>query len=181
MMGTGGGDGQPRWWTRQHHSFLLAAQVFSASTAQLNGSTGAEGTGRVGGRVCGGVGGSVGGGVGGGVGKGVGGTVTGGSGRAVTGRVVAQPLPIVLQQKSCCAWDHVVSHIENPASQSYGSDVDTPDSSQASSGSKSSKLSKQQPVIIQVKSLRGRTVSKSPPAPMYLYVVSCTCHPASPM
>merc|ERR1719458_2188374 len=121
--GTKGGGavgGQPRWWTRQHHAFLSAAQVFSESTAQLNGSTGPEGTGRVGGRVRGGVGG--------GVGKGVGGTVTGGSGRAVAGRVVAQPLPMVLQQKSCCACDHAVSHIENPASQSYRSVVvPTPD------------------------------------------------------
>merc|ERR1719394_2005843 len=152
-IGRSGGavGGHPRWWTLQHHSFLSAAHVFSASTAQLNGSTGPEGTGRVAGGVVGGVGG--------GVGNGVGGTVTGGSGRAVAGRVVAHPLPIVLQQKSCCAWDHVVSHIENPASQSYGSEVDTPDNNKAN---------RQQLVMMQVKSLRGRTVSKSPPAPTYL-------------
>jgi len=110
----------------------------------------------------------VGGGVGGGVGNGVGGTVTGGSGRAVAGRVVAQPLPMVLQQKSCCAGDHAVSHIENPASQSYGSVDPTPDSNQANRGSSNNKLNKQQLVMMQVKSLRGRTVSKSPPAPTYL-------------
>jgi len=107
--------------------------------------------------------------VGGGVGGGVGGTVIGGSGRAVAGRVVAHPLPMVLQQKSCCAWDHAVSHIENPASQSYGSEVDpNPDNNQANRGSNSNKLNKQQLVMMQVKSLRGRTVSKSPPAPTYL-------------
>merc|ERR1712242_16622 len=156
----GGGTvgGHPRWCTLQHHCFLSAAQESSTPVAQLNGSTGPEGAGRVGG----------------GVGGGVGGTVRGGSGRAVAGRVVAQPLPMVLQQKSCCAWDHVVSHIENPASQSYGSDVDpNPDSNQRSRGSNSSRLSKQQLVMMQVKSLLGRTTSKSPPAPMYLYVVSC--------
>jgi len=110
----------------------------------------------------------VGGGVGGGVGKGVGGNVTGGSGKAVAGRVVVHPLPIVLQQKSCCAWDHAVSHIENPASQSYGSVLAVPDSSQHNSGSNSNKLNRQQLVMMQVKSRLGRTVSKSPPAPIYL-------------
>ena len=41
MMGCGGGavGGQRRWWIRQHHSFLSAAQVFSGSTAQLKGSS----------------------------------------------------------------------------------------------------------------------------------------------
>merc|ERR1719336_1788432 len=35
-MGCGGGavGGQPRWWTRQHHTFLSAAQVSSGSTAR---------------------------------------------------------------------------------------------------------------------------------------------------
>merc|ERR1719220_3242519 len=61
-----------------------------------------------------------------------------------------------------------------PASQSYGSEVDpNPDSNQSSRGSSRSKLNKQQLVMMQVKSLLGRTVSKSPPAPTYLYVVSC--------
>merc|ERR1719190_296455 len=47
MMGCGGGavGGQPRWWTWQHHAFLSAAQVSSASTAQLKGSTGPLGAG----------------------------------------------------------------------------------------------------------------------------------------
>jgi len=47
MMGCGGGavGGQPRWWFRQHHAFLSAAQVFSGSTAQLKGSTGPLGAG----------------------------------------------------------------------------------------------------------------------------------------
>merc|ERR1719433_990779 len=66
MMGCGGGavGGQPRWWTRQHHSFLSAAQVFSGSTAQLKGSTGPLGAGGLvgGGRVAGGGGGGGGGG-----------------------------------------------------------------------------------------------------------------------
>merc|ERR1719464_1826622 len=169
--GRGGGavGGHPRWWTLQHHAFLSAAHVFSASTAQLNGSTGPTGTGCVGGNVCGGVGG--------GVGNGVGGTVIGGSGRAVAGRVVVHPLPMVLQQKSCCAWDHAVSHIGKPSSQSYGSVVPTPDNNQRSNGSNSSKLNKQQLVMMQVKSLLGRTTSKSPPAPTYLYVVSCMYSP----
>merc|ERR1719384_1011992 len=92
----------------------------------------------------------VGGGVGGGVGKGVGGTTTGGSGRAVAGRAVVQPLPMVLQQKSCCACDHAVSHIMKPSSQSYGSVDPTPDSSHRSRGSNSNKLNKQQLVMMQV-------------------------------
>merc|ERR1719458_387396 len=115
MMGCGGGavGGQPRRWTRQHHSFLSAAQVFSGSTAQLKGSTGPLGAG-----------GLVGGGVGGGVGNGVGGTVGAGLGSAVL-----QPLPIVEQQNSCWAGDQEVSHCAKPNAQSYGSDVASPHNS----------------------------------------------------
>jgi len=45
MMAGGAVGGQPRWWIRQHQAFLSAAQVFSASTAQLKGSTGPLGAG----------------------------------------------------------------------------------------------------------------------------------------
>jgi len=169
-MNGGAVGGHPRWWTLQQHCFLSAAQESSASTAQLNGSTGPEGTGRVSGNVRGGVGGGIGGGVGGGVGTGIGGTVTGGSGKAVAGRVVAQSLPMVLQQKSCCACDHAVSHIKNPLSQSYGRDVEPDESNHSNRGSKS-KL-RLQLVMMQVKSLPGRIMEKSPPAPIYLYVVT---------
>jgi len=104
VIGGGGevtGVGQPRWWILQHHVVLSAFQVFSAPTAQLNGSTGPEGL----------AGGAA-------VGNGVGGTVGVVSGRAVRGRVVAHPLPIVVQQKSCCACVHAVSHTGKPDSQS---------------------------------------------------------------
>jgi len=163
MMMGGAVEGQPRWWIRQHHSFLSVAQVFSASTAQLKGSVGPWGAG---GLVDGMVDGGVGGGVGGDVGNGVGGTVGVVSGRAV----VLQPLPIVEQQNSCWAGDQVVSHCAKPDSQSYGSEVGVPDNSHRRSGIKSNKLKRQHVVIRQVKSLRGR--AKSPPQPTYLYVVS---------
>merc|ERR1719221_1381225 len=114
-MGCGGGavGGQPRWWFRQHHAFLSAAQVFSGSTAQLKGSTGPLGAGG----LVGGAAGVVIGGVGGGVIIGVGG---GGVGVGI-GRAVVQPFPCVEQQNSCWAGDQVVSVITK--SQSYGSEV----------------------------------------------------------
>ena len=59
----------------------------------------------------------VGGGVGGGVGNGVGGTVGVGLGKAVVG-ACGQPRPTVVQQKSFCAWDHDVSEVSKPISQS---------------------------------------------------------------
>jgi hypothetical protein len=102
----------------------------------------------------GGVGGAVGGGVGGGVGNGVGGTVGVVSGRAVVRRVVAHPVPTVVQQKSFCACDHVV--IPRRFSQSYGMDVDRQDKSQQSRGINKRRLKRQQLVIKQVKSLLGR-------------------------
>merc|ERR1719491_1500640 len=159
--GGGGVGGHPRWWIRQHHPLLSAAQVFSASTAQLNGSTGPEGL------AGGGGGGGVGGGVGGAVmGNGVGRGAIGCAGSAVT----MQPLPTVEQQKFCCACDHIVSHcpLANPASQSNGSDVERPDNNQQSKGISNRRLRRQQVVRRQVKSRLGRTTSKSPPAPMYL-------------
>jgi len=61
-------------------------------------------------------GGAVGGGVGGSVGGGVGGAV--GWGANVAGSVVAHPLPIVVQQNSCCAGDQADSQFMKPASQS---------------------------------------------------------------
>merc|ERR1719429_426671 len=59
-----------------------------------------------------------------------------------------------------------------PALQSYGWEVDVPDRSQHSNGISNRRLRRQQPVMMQVKSLLGRTTSKSPPKPVYLYVVS---------
>jgi len=115
------------------------------------------------------VGGSVGGGVGGGVGNGVGGTVGVVSGNAVAGMVVAQPRLTVIQQKSFCSWDQRLSKSMKPSLQSNRFDVDEvkQDRSQQSKGI-NNKLNKQQLVIMQVKSLLGRTTSKSPPHPTNL-------------
>jgi uncharacterized protein YcfJ len=125
--------------------------------------------GGVGGKVGGGVGGSVGGGVGGGVGNGVGGTVGVVSGNAVAGTVVAHPRPTVMQQKSFCSWDHRESKSMKPSLQSKRFEVDEVkhDKSQQSRGI-NNKLKRQQLVIKQVKSLLGRTTSKSPPQPTNL-------------
>merc|ERR1740121_2453293 len=102
-MGGWMGCGQPRWWIRQHHSLLSAAQVSSGSTAQLCPGGGGVGGGVVPGVVCGWV-----------DGNGVG----GGGGGVVLGRAVVQPFPKFWQQNSCWAGDQAI-----PASQSYGSEV----------------------------------------------------------
>jgi hypothetical protein len=58
-------------------------------------------------------------------------------------------------------------------SQSKGSELDElGHKSQSRRGSNSNRLRRQQPVMMHVKSLLGRTASKSPPHPTYLYVVS---------
>jgi len=152
-----GGDvgGHPLWCILQHHAFLSAAHMLSASTAQLNGSP--LGTGRVGrGR---GLGGYVTGGVGGGVGGCVG---------VVAGKaVVEHPTPVVMQQYCCCSSDHRSFQFATPWLQSKGREVvNKPDSSHHNSSK--SRGSKQHEVIIQVKSLRGLAMSKSPPHPTYL-------------
>jgi len=114
------------------------------------------------------VGGRVGGGpVGGGVGGGVGGAV----GAAVAGCVVWQPTPVVAQQNVFCSSDQIASQF-TPALQLYSSVEPIPEISQQRRGISSSKLRRQQLVMRQVKSRLGRTVSKSPPQPTYLYVVS---------
>ena len=119
----------------------------------------------MGGSVGGGVGGCVGANV---VGKGVGGTVGEVFGRAVVGRVV-HPRPAEMQHQSCFSLDHKVAQLAKPSLQSKGRDVvEIPDKSQYKKGSKSSRLRRQQPVMMQVKSRLGRTTSKSPPRPMYL-------------
>merc|ERR1719411_9210 len=87
--------------------------------------------------------------------------------------VVAQPRPTVVQQKSFCAWDHefsIIAALPKPASQSKGRDEDEPESNQQSKGISNKRLREQ---MTHVKSLLGRTTSKSPPHPTYLYVVSC--------
>lgn len=103
-----------------------------------------------------------------GVMKGVGGEVGGCvSGKAVVGTVV-QPLPEVMQQYCCCSADHRFCQFMKPASQSNGSDVvPMMESNQSNRGRRSKRLRRQHPVIIQVKSLLGRTTSKSPPWPTY--------------
>merc|ERR1719384_913190 len=100
-----------------------------------------------------------------------------GAGNGTGLAVVAQPRPTVVQQKSFCAWDHefsIIAALPKPASQSNGRDEDEPDSSQQSKGMSNKRLLRQ---MMQVKSLLGRTTSKSPPHPTYLYVVSCTYSP----
>merc|ERR1719411_2417972 len=95
--------------------------------------------------------------------------------------VVAQPRPTVVQQKSFCAWDHefsIIAALPKPASQSKGSDDAGPDNNQQSNGINKSRLRRQQLVMTQVKSLRGRP--KSPPCPTYLYVVSVVYWPCPP-
>merc|ERR1712050_267722 len=150
------GCGHPRWWTLQHQSFLSAFHVFSGSTAQLKGSTGPDGAGGAVGR--GAVGGIVGGGVGGCV----------GAGSNVAGCVVAQPLPMVVQQYSCCAGDQADSQFMKPDSQSYNPVETLPVNNQSKRGISSKRLRRQHVVIRHVKSLLGRTASKSPPQPTYL-------------
>lgn len=152
---TGGATvGQPMWWTRQHHAFLPAPHTATTSMAQLKGSP-------VGGGLVGlvtiGVGGGVGRGVGGGVGRGVGGFVT------ISG-VVGQPIFSVAQQIDCCASVH--EPVSSPCWQLNGSEVDEPERSHNNKGIRSNKPSGMQ--IRQVKSLRGRTLEKSPPQPTYL-------------
>jgi len=163
-MGGAMGCGHPRWWTLQHHSFLSAFHVFSGSTAQLKGSTGPDGAGGAIGR--GAVGGGVGGGVGGKVGGGVGGCV--GAGSNVAGCVMMHPLPMVVQQYSCCAGDQADSQFMKPDSQSYSPVETVLDNNQSKRGISSKRLRRQHVVIRHVKSLLGRTASKSPPQPTYL-------------
>jgi hypothetical protein len=104
-------------------------------------------------------------GVGGDVGAGV-------SGKAVDGTVV-QPLPVVIQQYSCCSADHKLCQFTKPSSQLKGKEV-VPiiESNHSKRGISNSKLRRQQVVMMQVKSLLERTTSKSPPHPTYWYVVS---------
>jgi len=149
--------GHPLWCILQHHAFLSAAHMLSASTAQLNGSP--IGTGRVGR----GLGGKVTGGVGGGVGGAVG---------VVSGKaVVAQPIPVVMQQYCCCSSDHKSLQLATPWLQSKGKDVvNSPDNNHHRRSR--SNGNKQHVVMMQVKSLRRLITSKSPPQPTYLYVVS---------
>jgi len=150
---TGGATvGQPMWWTRQHHAFLSAPHLSTASMAQLKGSP------ITGGLVTIGVGGGVGRGVGGGVGRGVGGFVT------ISGEVVGQPMFSVKQQIAFCSRVH--EPVNSPCWQLNGSEVDEPERSHNNKGIRSNKPSGMQ--IRQVKSLRGRTLEKSPPQPTYL-------------
>jgi len=149
---TGGATvGQPMWWTRQHQAFLSAPQTATASMAQLKGSP-------FGGGVVGLVTIGVGMGVGGGVGRGVGGFVT------TSGEVVGQPMFSVEQQIAFCSRVH--DPVSIPCWQLNGSEVDEPDKSHNNKGIRSNKPSGMQ--IRHVKSLRGRTLEKSPPQPTYL-------------
>jgi hypothetical protein len=120
--------------------------------AQLKGSP------ITGGLVTGWVTGGVGRGVGGGVGRGVGGFVT------IAAEVVGQPTFSVAQQIAFCCSVHEPVNI--PCWQLNGSEVDEPERSHNNKGIKSNKPSGMQ--IRHVKSLRRRTLEKSPPQPTYL-------------
>merc|ERR1719282_1964804 len=63
------------------------------------------------------------------------------------------------------------------AMQSYISVEPMPAINHSSRGINNNRLKRQQLVMMQVKSLLGRTTSKSPPQPTYLYVVSCWYSP----
>jgi len=86
----------------------------------------------------------------------------------VASDVVLHPTPAVAQQNCCCASDQEDSQFMAPVVQSYSA----PEHNHNNSGNNRSRLRRQHDVMRQVKSLRGRTASKSPPHPTYLYVVS---------
>jgi len=84
--------------------------------------------------------------------------------------VVGQPTFMVLQQKSfcCCVQTVVAAGDVKPMEQSKMPVVAGPESNHNNRGSSRSKLNKQHVVMRHVKSLFGRTASKSPPQPTYL-------------
>merc|ERR1719266_1948553 len=86
-------------------------------------------------------------------------------------------MPTLAQQKSFCCCDHMFRSNPGAAMQSYISVEPMPANNQSSRGINNNRLKRQQLVMMHVKSLRGRTTSKSPPNPMYLYVVSCMYSP----
>jgi len=87
-------------------------------------------------------------------------------GKAVVDCVV-HPTPAVMQQYSFCSVDHIIFQLPTPLVQSYGS-VEVKRLERSHQSNNSNNGTRKQREMMQVKSLRGRATSKSPPQPTYL-------------